>query len=254
MQIFQRCVFLALSVAMICQGSAATAMQYKFTTLATFAFNGVDFPTPFGRLVVDSNGNLYGTTYYGGAHDMGTIFEVAAGTHALTTLVSFDGVNGSHPYAGLLADGEGNFYGTTVFGGPTFNGNVFKMSADTHEISTLASFNEPIGFRPHGGLVADSHGNLYGTTLLGPPRDDDASGFGTVFEVAHDANHTLSTLATFDGANGAYPFFGLTIDAEGNLYGTTYATDYTRHNFGTLFEVVAGAHALHQPIHIRQCE
>jgi uncharacterized repeat protein (TIGR03803 family) len=72
----------------------------------------------------DAQGNLYGTTYSGGTLGNGTVFELAAGSHTVTTLASFIGVNGSDPQAGPVLDAQGNLYGTTQFGGPSNNGTV----------------------------------------------------------------------------------------------------------------------------------
>ena len=88
--------------------------------------------------------------------------------------------------------------------------------AGTHTLTPLATFNGANGASPEAGLIADPSGNLYGTTYVGG-----ANGYGTVFEVANDANHTLTTLATFNDTNGADPLAGLIADASGNLYGTT---------------------------------
>ena len=96
-------------------------------------------------------------------------------------------------------------------------GTVFKVANDaSHTFTTLATFNSSNGASPYAALLADASGNLYGTTTRGG-----ANGFGTVFEVANDAGHTLTTLASFNGTNGASPYAGLIADASGNLYGTT---------------------------------
>ncbi len=84
-------------------------------------------------------------------------------------------------------------------------------------LTTLATFNGTNGSFPAAGLIADASGNLYGTTFRGGLKGD-----GTVLEVANNANHTLSTLVMFSGANGANPRARLIADASGNLYGTTY--------------------------------
>ena len=147
-----------------------------------------------------------GTTSDGGANNAGTVFQVAAGTHLLTTLVSFNlKTNGSSPTVGLIADASGNLYGTTELGGNlSLNlgqgfGTVFKVAAGTHALTNLVSFDGTNGATPLSGLIADANGNLYGTT-----RDGGLYGMGTVFEVAA-STHVLSTLATFNGANGLSP-------------------------------------------------
>ena len=99
------------------------------STLVTF--NNTNGAVPLGGLIADASGNLYGTTVSGGANGDGTVFEVAAGTHALSTLVTFNGTNGANPYAGLLADASGNLYGTTDGGGASGDGTVFEVTAGT---------------------------------------------------------------------------------------------------------------------------
>jgi len=94
------------------------------TTLASF--NGGNSPTPNGALVMDSSGNLYGTTSYEGGSSDGTVFELAHGSRTITTLASFNGSNGATPYGGLLRDSSGNLYGTTSYGGSGGLGTVFR--------------------------------------------------------------------------------------------------------------------------------
>src|SRR5207249_2399162 len=144
------------------------------TTLASFNLNNGS--NPDGGLVLDSSGNLFGTTSSGGPGGSGTVFEVAAGSGAFTTVASFSGINGSNPDAGLILDSSGNLYGTTFQGGAHDFGTVYEVAAGSGAITTLASFTAPEGALPYGGLVRDSSGNLYGTTYSGG-----ASGYGTVF-------------------------------------------------------------------------
>ena len=214
------------------------AGTHALTTLA--AFNDTNGRNPEAGLIADAAGNLYGTTELGGTADDGTVFEMAAGTHALTTLATFNGNNGSEPRAGLIADAAGNLYGTTSEGGTAGDGTVFEMAAGTHALATLATFNGNNGRKPLAGLIADAAGNLYGTTEWG------GAGYGTVFKVAA-GTHALTTLATFNGYNGMSPEAGLIADAAGNLYGTT-AGDGAEFDgtlfYGTVFEVAAGTHAL----------
>ncbi|MDB5293501.1 MAG: hypothetical protein JWL69_4742 [Phycisphaerales bacterium] len=216
-------------------GGPAVWAAPALTTLATFNQpNGVN---PDGPLIADAAGNLYGTTYYGGASGFGTVFQVAAGTHTLSTLATFNSFNGSNPSAGLIADAAGNLYGTTQSGGLSNDGTVFQIAAGTHALSTLVAFSGSNGIAPQAGLIADSAGNLYGTTGGG----GGAAGAGTVFEIAA-GTHVLTTLATFNINNGNGPSGKLIADAAGNLYGTTFAGGTT--GVGTVFEITAGTHAL----------
>ena len=206
-------------------------------TLATF--NSANGLYPFAGLTADAAGNLYGTTAYSGASRDGTVFEVAAGTHALTDLATFNFTNGAVPFAGLTADAVGNLYVRTANGGPNGDGTVFEVAAGTHALTTLPTFNATNGANPEAGLTADAAGSLYGTTANGG-----ANGDGTVFEVAV-GTHALTTLATFNATNGATPEAGLTADAVGNLYGTT--EDGGANNDGTVFELTGTGFAVPEP-------
>jgi uncharacterized repeat protein (TIGR03803 family) len=241
MKIIQHCILLSVVVASACAASTAKA-QYTFATLATFN----DFTTggnPYAGLIIDSAGDLYGTTYDGGVSGYGTVFKVANdANHTLSTLVSFDYfTNGADPEAGLIADAAGNLYGTTSVGGVHGVGTVFKMANDAnHTLSILASFNGTNGSVPNAGLIVDAAGNLYGTTEQGGDLTlNGGAGYGTVFKVANDANHTLSTLATFKSTNGYYPEAGLIADRAGNLFGTTEYGGAS--GDGTVFEVANDA-------------
>ena len=183
------------------------------TTLA--AFNGSNGAGPDGPLIMDSSGNLYGTTPDGGVSGDGTVFELVHGSGTITTLASFNGTDGAGPDGPLIMDSSGNLYGGAWNGGASGDGTVFEVAAATGTITTLASFNGTDGEYPHSGVIMDGSGNLYGTTAIGG-----ASGDGTVFKLAHGSS-TITTLASFNGANGSSPEAGLIMDSSGNLYGTT---------------------------------
>ncbi len=202
------------------------------TTLA--AFNGTNGANPHlhASLIMDSSGNLYGTTVSGGTANDGTVFELPAGSSTITTLATFTGANGDNPYCGLVMDSSGNLYGTTANGGPSDDGTVFEVAAGSGTISTLATFNGTNGENPLGALIRDSSGNLYGTTYLGGASSD-----GTVFELAAGSG-TITTLASFNGTNGSQPKAGLLMDGSGNLYGTAERGGAS--GYGTVFEVVHG--------------
>src|SRR5262249_3668448 len=101
-----------------------------FTLLYTFPSNGRNGRSPMGNLIQGTNGNFYGTTSAGGASgEYGTVFKFSpTGTLSFQTLASFNGVNGTFPAAGLVAGPDGNFYGTTQFGGASDSGTVFKVT------------------------------------------------------------------------------------------------------------------------------
>jgi uncharacterized repeat protein (TIGR03803 family) len=179
---------------------------------------GTDGSGPYDGLVRDGAGNLYGTTYRGGAFGSGAVFKVSA-TGTETVLHSFaGGADGANPYAGLIRDSVGNLYGTTLHGGTSSGGIAFRLDKLGNE-TVLYNFGAvpTDGTEPMAGLIRDaSTGNLYGTTYFGG-----ASGAaqGTVFKLDTSGNETV--LYSFSGGNdGANPSASLFRDSGGNLYGT----------------------------------
>src|SRR5262249_25832502 len=153
-------------------------------------------------------------------------------------LFSFDGIDGSDPNAGLIADADGNLFGTTLNGGAYGYGNVFEIvktaSGYASSPTILASFDgTPNGGQPLGSLILDAEGNLVGTTVGGG-----VSGDGIVFEIAKTASgySGLTILASFDYyTNGSGPIGSLLADANGHLFGVTqYGGVYSD---GTVFEI-----------------
>jgi uncharacterized repeat protein (TIGR03803 family) len=204
------------------------------TTLASF--NCSNGATPYGTLVVDGNGNLFGTTFKGGTFNDGTVFELAHGSGTITTLANFDGTNGANPDAGLVMDSSGNLYGTTVNGGASALGTVFEVAQGSGTITTLASFPGTYadGANPQADLALDGSSNLYGTTVNGGQWYA-----GTVFEVAKGSG-TITTLADFAPLDSQGGKAGLILDSSGNLYGT--AKPKTPGYFsGIVFEVAKGS-------------
>jgi uncharacterized repeat protein (TIGR03803 family) len=164
----------------------------QVTTLANFEgrSNG---QYPMGSLFADPSGDLYGTTSAGGANNLGTLFEISAGSHSFTTLVTFNGNNGAVPEGGLIADSSGNLYGTAAGGGgPSNAGIVFELTANTHLLTTVASFDRTTNaYAPIDNLMTDSSGNIFGATQYGGSTTSNA---GSVFEVAAETN-TATTIA-----------------------------------------------------------
>jgi uncharacterized repeat protein (TIGR03803 family) len=191
------------------------------TTLYSFCSqpNCTDGNQSLAGLVQATDGNFYGTTYFGGPSNSGTVFKITrSGT--LSTLHSFAGypTEGANPIAGLIQARDVNFYGTT-YGGPKGGGTVFKITPGG-TLTTLYSFcvqtNCTDGDNPWAGLVQAKDGNFYGTTAYGGANND-----GTVFRLSPGG--TLTVLHSFDGADGASPFAGLIQATDGNLYGVTGA-------------------------------
>jgi uncharacterized repeat protein (TIGR03803 family) len=205
---------------------------------------------PAGSPLFDAQGNLFVAAAQGGPSANGSVFKIAfgagaRGTNAVSTVALFNGTNGLAPGGGLIADAQGNLFGTTSQGGPAFSaasgtlgaGTVYEVTADTHTLITLANFDSAGGgIKPVGDLVRDKNGDLFGVTQFGG-----ASGKGTVFEVVAGSGK-VTTLASFDGLRGSEPLAGLLLDAQGNLFGTTSAGG--PNDRGTIFELRAGADAV----------
>jgi uncharacterized repeat protein (TIGR03803 family) len=199
--------------------------------LYTFrGLGGHDGAFPFGGVIFDAAGNLYGTTLSGGkTSNGGTVFELTpttSGSWTETILFSFTGQSGSRPMGNLIFDSTGNLYGTTEVGGAAALGNVYELSpsAGSWSETVLYAFQSN-GIDPQypaAGLVMDSAGHLYGTGVNG----GQFSG-GAVFELSQSGgtwNETI--LHQFDYSNnhdGINPACALAFDAAGNLYGTTAA-------------------------------
>jgi uncharacterized repeat protein (TIGR03803 family) len=187
---------------------------------------------PVGGAIQDPQGNLYGTTYYGGKgscsfNDLifgcGTVFKVDTSGKE-TVLYNFKGgADGFYPNAGLIQDARGNLYGTTISGGngtPCGSagcGTVFKLTK-TGRHTVLHSFAYTDGSEPTAGVIQDAKENLYGTTSSGGDSD-----YGTVFKLSKTGKETLlyNFCSQSGCADGAYPSAGVIRDSKGNLYGTT---------------------------------
>ena len=146
----------------------------KWVGSTVWAFGGTagDGVQPECDLVMDKSGNIFGTTFYGGTYNLGTVFEVSNvdGVWTEAVLYSFRGNgDGWFPYAGLLVAGPGIFYGTTMYGGSYGDGTVFKLfqSGVAWKEKVIYGFNGTDGYEPWGTLIKDKQGALYGTTYAG---------------------------------------------------------------------------------------
>ncbi|MGC1226196.1 MAG: choice-of-anchor tandem repeat GloVer-containing protein [Candidatus Sulfotelmatobacter sp.] len=195
--------------------------------------SGTDGYSPEGSLIIDSAGNLYGTTFAGGSAGAGTVFKISSNGKE-SILYSFAGNDdGANPVASLAMDASGNLYGTTSSGGNYNSGTVFELSS-TGQHSVLYSFGSIAndGTDPVAGVTLDPKGNLYGTASAGGPY-----GYGTVFELKYStAGFTENILHNFEMQNdGGTPYAGLIFDRSGNLYGA--ATQGGSGEGGTVFEL-----------------
>jgi uncharacterized repeat protein (TIGR03803 family) len=223
-------------------GTNGVGTVYKIDSSGTetilYSFTGQpDGALPYTEeLVMDSKGNLYGTTSSGGAYNYGTVFMLSQ-SGVETVLWNFTGgSDGSSPYAGVILGTQGYLYGTTGAGGAVGVcgqtagcGTVYKIDIN-NEVETVlypfqGGYND--GEAPYGTVAQDANGDLYGTTIGGGAYQQ-----GTVFEI--DTGGTESVLYSFGASadDGVQPWSGVTLDKFGNIYGTT---QYGGMNYGTAF-------------------
>ena len=218
-----------------------------WTEKILYSFKGgtSDGQNPSAPLVMDSAGNLYGTTAFGGSAgsvSSGTVFEVGPNgsgknTETVLHIFSSSGTDGINPFAGLVLDSKGNLYGTTNSGGTNGAGTVFELSPGSKGKWTetvLHSFGASGDgqFPQFGGVIFDKSGHLYGTTAEGG-----SNGNGIVFKMTptNGGKWNESVYFNFDGTDGNLPL-GVIFSTAGDLYGIT---QYGGSNFGgTAFEIV----------------
>ncbi len=212
---------------------------YSFCTQANCADGGQSL----AAVVQGTDGNFYGTTSSFGTHNAGTVFKLTPdGT--FTILYSFCShagcADGGIPHSGLTLGTDGNFYGTTYFGGTGSSGTVFKITP-SGSLTTLHSFcsqsNCPDGAGPVAGLLQGSDGKFYGTTTRGGANTAQCEGVGcgTVFTITRSGS--LTTLYSFcsqtNCSDGSVPYAGLVQGTDGNFYGTTFSSD----TVGTIYKI-----------------
>jgi uncharacterized repeat protein (TIGR03803 family) len=195
---------------------------YSFCALT----NCADGAVPLGGMVAGADGYLYGTTSSGGYGGSGTVFTITP--HGdLVTLYQFCSIkycaDGRMPNAPLLQGSDGSLYGTTVYGGATGYGTIFRMTTGG-VLTTVYNFctgDCHYGFYPSGGLTQGVDGNLYGTTASSVRGDG-----GTIFKFSPQGRLTMLHRFCFEGrdcSDGARPETGVTLGSDGYLYGTTSA-------------------------------
>lgn len=236
--------------------AGVSSAQAVFNQLA--AFDGYDGYGPYYEyLAQGTDGQLYGTTQAGFVSPFegggaGSVFKVTT-TGSLTDLYTFDvntgGTDGFLPVGGLVLAPNGNFYGTTSYGGSITDGTcsqgcgtIFEITP-TGTLTTLHDFTGTDGFSPYANLTLGTDGNLYGTTLYGGNINAigcNGIGCGTVFKITLPANGnpTFASLYSFQGGavnDGQNPFGRLFQASNGNFYGTTL--DGGTGGYGTIFEI-----------------
>src|SRR6516225_2650812 len=224
-----------------CQFGCGTI--YRLDTAGTLRVlhsfsGGSDGSQPFGPLVRDAAGNLYGVAKSGGdlscpeflQSGCGVVFKLTS-NGVFTVLHRFHGgTNGATPQPSLLVDAAGNVFGAAGAGGLSENGLLFKISS-TGTYTVLHRFTGNDGKTPNGGLVSDPAGNLFGTAQGGG-----VNGLGTVFEMTSSGQ--VRVLHAFTGdLDGAFPLAGLIRGADGNLFGTAVKNFLIGQRNGDVFEV-----------------
>jgi len=210
-------------------GTNGYGTAYKITPAGTFTtlhvFDGADGAYPFAALVQGGDGNFYGSTFQGGGTNLmppaaayGSVFKITP-AGALTTLHSFTGPDGAYLSGQLLQGSDGNFYGTTQYGGTNNNcgdegcGTIFRMS-QAGTVTLLYNFTQGLdGAHPPAGLVRGADGNFYGTTFTGGML-----GQGALFQIT-----PAGTLTPLYGFGNGSPAGALTPGSDGFLYGATLA-------------------------------
>jgi uncharacterized repeat protein (TIGR03803 family) len=216
--------------------TAEKGYSSTITVLASFN-NPTTGANPEAALLMDANGNLYGTASTGGAYNDGTIFELAytgstlvnptGYSSTITLLATFNGVNGSLPESTLIFGGNGALIGTAVDGGTSGDGVIFELPEGSSTLVVLASFDGADGLNPDAGVVLDSQGYLLGTTYSDSLTGDGVAYeffFGGLEDIQSDgmSKATIKVLDQFNGPNGANPLDGLVADNNGDFYGTTF--------------------------------
>ncbi len=219
----------------LCTAAGNLAAQVTLTNLYAFGNFPTDGQNPIAGLVQGSDGSFYGTTTHGGSNMTGTVFRIGPGG-SYSNLYSFGSFpnDGQNPMAGLVRGSDGNFYGTTTYGGSNMNGTVFRISPGG-SYSNLYSFGSfpNDGQNPMAGLVPGSDGNFYGTTFGGGSNIN-----GTVFRISPGGSY--SNLYSFGSLpnDGSEPEGGLVQGGDGNFYGTTFGGGSNIN--GTVFRISPG--------------
>jgi uncharacterized repeat protein (TIGR03803 family) len=224
------------------QGGWTETVLYSFRT-------SPDAWWPYAGVIFDPAGNLYGTTYAGGTHNDGAVFELSPSGSGWTETIlhSFGafGGDGRFPFSSLLRDGGGNLYGVTNMGGAFNSGTVFSLAPSNGEWTenVLYSFDYIYGDGnpTFGGLIMDASGNLYGTSPGQGGLPSTQQYFGNVFMMTpSNGGWNYINLHTFAcGADGGDPFSTPIMDSNGNLYGTASigGEGCFENGYGTVWEL-----------------
>jgi len=203
------------------------------TILHSFAYDGTDGVYPyFSGVVFDKSGNLFGATALGGTDNSGTVYEITpSGTETILHSFVSNGIDGLYPYGGVVLDRSGNIYGTTFQGGSYNCGTVYRVTPTGSEAVLYSFAGGTDGRWPFADdLFLWENKVLYGTTL-----DGGVSGYGTVFSLTLSGKETVLHSFANGSSDGAYPYAGVVLDKDGNIYGATSGGGPS--NKGTVYKI-----------------
>jgi uncharacterized repeat protein (TIGR03803 family) len=216
----------------------------NYSILATF--NGTNGANPYTKTTADNSGNLYGTTFAGGANGDGDIWELAAGSTTITVLHSFAGADGANPQSGAKLV-NGNLFGTTFNGGACGLGSIYEYNIASSTFTSIYSFNptvDGLSANPYSGITFDASGNIWGTT-----KNGGVDGHGSIYELTTNGSGGYATQDTVfysftGGTDGKNPYAGF-LSANGVFYGMTrqggLQSGGASTGNGTIYEYTPGA-------------
>jgi uncharacterized repeat protein (TIGR03803 family) len=199
----------------------------QFTLLRSMGATATDASLPYTGLVQGPDGMLYGTTLYGGNNNKGTIYRIGLDGTSFSIVHHFNESDGENPEGALIVGQNGELYGTTMMGGSSDRGTVYRISTagvytllysfpSLSAFGSLGTATNATGANPRAGLLLAADGNYYGTTYQGGP-----DGMGTVFRMTPAGD--VSVFHSFKGPSrdGGFPLSSVAQDAQGNFYGTS---------------------------------
>jgi uncharacterized repeat protein (TIGR03803 family) len=211
-----------------------------FSESLVFSFTGNAGAEPgqqpyYGNLIQASDGNFYGTASEGGTDTDGTVYKLTpAGVFTLLHTFTGTTTDGSTPFGGLIQGTDGNFYGTTLQGGASGNGTIYKITS-SGVFSLLYSFvgGSTDGSNPESGLVQGTDGNFYGTAFIGGVKN-----LGEVYTITPSGDYTVLHFFAGGTTDGRLPYGGLVQGTDGNFYGLTYQGGTS--NDGVAYKITSG--------------
>jgi uncharacterized repeat protein (TIGR03803 family) len=192
-----------------------------------YNFNHSDGDQPKGALVRSFNGNLYGTTSFGGSNNYGVVFSYNPALSIYTKLRDFSLSDGINPSGNLVQASNYVLYGMTPAGGSNGYGTIFSFYPSSSSLKKIKDFKGQDGAQPYGGIIQHSGGDLYGMTTNGG-----ANSSGVLFSYNFYTS-TYTILVNFNNTSGSHPYGGLTEASDKKLYGMTFTGGHNDH--GVIF-------------------